>query len=526
MPDTTSPSPPSLPGRGLRILKRWVLRTLLFFVVAYVVLFAYFHTGTVNIARNYMAEHNARVAAIPESDRAWTHYRRAAIELEPLDVNGAGRSFGFARPGQAGWEDSKAYLIRNSPQIDIIRNASKCENLGVTFIPGGDKEIPSTSGEFAMPSAQATDSNPPLMMLGSQHFGKLRHFARLLQVHVRLAAEQGNADEAAEDVVSLMRMARQLRRERGELSHLMSFAVFAVAANSVAEVLANNPDLLTEESLERISNAVSDYAGSSRITIDFDGERDFTDDVIQRYFTDDGNGDGRVNAEGVANLSYAATGTHRPLSLQEHLFGPVTTFNLASRAEFQAQRDQILARAAEECATPGWARKTSPLLDLEKSFDAAPELQTKYAMLSILLPALRKAAGSVDRINQDIDTARALLAIARYRHRHGSYPSTLSSLDPDLLAQAPLDMFDGQPLRYTLREAWPLLYSVGSDRRDDGGSLPPPGMQPERAWQLPPLAEPIDWILFPPIETQDGYITSPGPWPADRRKPADAPDAR
>ncbi len=122
--------------------------------------------------------------------------------------------------------------------------------------------------------------------------------------------------------------------------------------------------------------------------------------------------------------------------------------------------------------------------------------------------------------------ADAAIAVARHRLRNGSYPTALAEIDPGLLPIAPTDMFDGQPLRYVLRDGWPVLYSVGSDRQDNGGTPPPGDEEPDRASHEPPFHQPIDWILFPPIETQDGYITSPGPWPADRRKPADAPDAR
>ena len=42
------------------------------------------------------------------------------------------------------------------------------------------------------------------------------------------------------------------------------------------------------------------------------------------------------------------------------------------------------------------------------------------------------------------------------------------------MAKVPLDFMDGQPLRYVLQKSGRfLLYSVGSDARDDGGDAIP-----------------------------------------------------
>lgn len=57
-----------------------------------------------------------------------------------------------------------------------------------------------------------------------------------------------------------------------------------------------------------------------------------------------------------------------------------------------------------------------------------------------------------------------------HRRRHGTYPDSLSKLTPHLLPTIPIDRFDGQPLKYRLTESGPILYSVGCDRTDDGGS--------------------------------------------------------
>ncbi len=71
------------------------------------------------------------------------------------------------------------------------------------------------------------------------------------------------------------------------------------------------------------------------------------------------------------------------------------------------------------------------------------------------------------------------IALERYQRRTGRYPASLRELPAELLAQWPHDWMDGQPLRYRLnRDSSYTLYSVGGDRRDDGGD--PSAIDPPR----------------------------------------------
>jgi hypothetical protein len=67
------------------------------------------------------------------------------------------------------------------------------------------------------------------------------------------------------------------------------------------------------------------------------------------------------------------------------------------------------------------------------------------------------------------------IALERYRVRHGSLPKSLAELAPDLVPAVPVDFIDGQPLRYQPQsDGHFVLYSVGLDGRDDGGTLAQP----------------------------------------------------
>lgn len=68
-----------------------------------------------------------------------------------------------------------------------------------------------------------------------------------------------------------------------------------------------------------------------------------------------------------------------------------------------------------------------------------------------------------------------VLALERYRGKHGAYPATLAPLAPEFLKAVPVDFMDGQPLRYRLTvDGQFVLYSVGLDCVDDGGMMSDP----------------------------------------------------
>jgi hypothetical protein len=75
------------------------------------------------------------------------------------------------------------------------------------------------------------------------------------------------------------------------------------------------------------------------------------------------------------------------------------------------------------------------------------------------------------RNKAELRSAVAALAAERYRLAEGHWPESLDVLVPLYLAGVPTDPFDGQPLRLKQLPEGLVIYSVGVDRTDDGGSV-------------------------------------------------------
>ncbi len=65
--------------------------------------------------------------------------------------------------------------------------------------------------------------------------------------------------------------------------------------------------------------------------------------------------------------------------------------------------------------------------------------------------------------------ARTGLACRLYKSRTGRYPESLEELVPGILTEVPIDPFTGKPLVYRREGEGFIVYSLGSNQKDDGG---------------------------------------------------------
>jgi hypothetical protein len=119
---------------------------------------------------------------------------------------------------------------------------------------------------------------------------------------------------------------------------------------------------------------------------------------------------------------------------------------------------QEATRVPYHDAPPGWWRQESEVL-----------MSRSGVLTRILIPAVnkyRQAAAEGDAARR---LAQAAVALTAYRATKGSYPDKLDVLAPDYLLQAPIDPFDGKPLRLKADGKAAVVYSVGPDGFDDNG---------------------------------------------------------
>ncbi len=69
-----------------------------------------------------------------------------------------------------------------------------------------------------------------------------------------------------------------------------------------------------------------------------------------------------------------------------------------------------------------------------------------------------------------LDLIRIEVALYRFKVRRGTFPVILAELQPQFIASVPMDGFGGKPFKYSARGRGFLLYSIGPDFVDNGGT--------------------------------------------------------
>jgi hypothetical protein len=109
----------------------------------------------------------------------------------------------------------------------------------------------------------------------------------------------------------------------------------------------------------------------------------------------------------------------------------------------------------------------------------------------MLMPKLSATIDESCKLETGRSLTLAAIALRRHELRHGRAAPSLEALVPEFLPEVPVDLMDGQPLRYRpAGDGTFLLYSVGTDETDDGGSAEPSGDKRD----LPSLWDGRDWV--------------------------------
>jgi hypothetical protein len=280
--------------------------------------------------------------------------------------------------------------------------------------------------------------------IGTQmyHVSDLRNGSRLLKLEAVLHAENNKSRLAARSVTSIFGIAHSLAEEHVLISHLVRTACQGLAISSLERII--NRTEFADERLAELGQAVADVEGIAAMSRVFIGERCRKINVFKD-----------------------------PTSLNPDLIGikilPVPILELY-KALGLADMDAIIYLDFMN----DYIETTQ--LPLHRRQRAAATVEAKLEATSkahILLHEFMLGFSRVITVDlrniAQLRTARVGLAIQRYRLATGNLPDTLVDLVPKYLDAVPEDPFDGRTLRYEKLETGFVVYSVGEDRRDDGG---------------------------------------------------------
>lgn len=469
------------------------------------------------LKQNYWHTLNAAALRVPPAERAAPRYDALEGRLPKSAVL---RDYEDLRPGDPNWPSAVTYCASQRDLVDEIRAIAALPQLGAVLRSALEAR------EQAL-AVELPDENPPAVMLILPGFANQRAAAKLLALDARVSASQGDGARAAADLQALLGIARQTQDAPLLIGSLIHMSVAGLASTTLGEVLYDNPSALSDADLIAFAHALAALTPEGRFSLDFGAERACFHDLVQRIFTDEGNGNGVIRPDEL--LRWQVTTEPTPSGNQSSTLAPglmLAPF-LASRAATTAEYDAIMTQYEREAALPLWERHASAAESRIQALSRNLVARLRYLPVTVFIPALTNAMNLAERGTQTRDATLVAIALELYRREHGDWPPTLDALTPRLLPVVPRDRFDGKPLKYRVVEGHPVLYSVGSDRDDDDGRLPeaspkakrPSARNREACEWIPPeqLIGPNgkreavdgDWILWPlPREEQQRQTAS------------------
>ena len=242
-------------------------------------------------------------------------------------------------------------------------------------------------------------------------------------------------------------------------------------------------------------------------------ERMYFLDAVQRLYTDDGHGDGHATLDGWRTLDKtigAMPGNRvetKPLeSPAGHIGGgtelastvPMLT---ASRADVVAMYYRLMDQQEANLRLPARQVNINRVRSELDTLSASPVDRMRYGFLIETMPIISWTQTQTERYLGLRDGTEVGIALELFRRRHGTYPTRLDELVPEFLPSVPPTASPESRSNIRLADGKPIVYSVGADRIDDGGTPPPEDLSHTKAasWggdSVNPAKG--DWLLFAP----------------------------
>lgn len=515
------------------------------FLLSYAGMAAYFKAGQANPSHDYTADLNEPALSVSPEDAAWPIYRPVFTKFG-FSEGGDGK-FGeiFVKSDQppdklaspedgAAWTTAINKLDESAELLNAFRAARAKSFLGLplyadksrysdedfTALFPKQKRIQNTPESGSQMTDAEKITNQSMISILLPHYQVFRTATRVLVVDTRWAIEQNDFERATQNVESIFGFSRQMGNELVVVGDLIAFAIQGIGFGLIDELLPKHLDQLSDEQLARIQTAITNSNPAEML--DLKGEKYMALDIFQRCFTDDGNGDGRITANGYQLIREFDTifgnqnqkqdsklaGLSNEIADGWEIFSaPFAVMQFPSRKQVEAEYLSLLEENERELKKPYYAATSLKSKDPEES-DSNP-------FLKALFPAMQQVATGMFRAKGQQEATAAAIAIYRFQKKAGKLPKTLNDLSGTYLKELPIDQFDGQPLRYQQKDDGFILYSIGSDRTDNSGKrklisanssnedLPKDRPEPTGHFQMFGEETGFDWVLWPRMSKSD-----------------------
>jgi len=283
------------------------------------------------------------------------------------------------------------------------------------------------------------------------YLSDIRRGAKLLQLKAALHADSAEPELAARSITLTFGLARSLSREPILVSQLVRIACQGLAVSALEHIV--NRTEFTGEQLVELSRTLANAEDHSTMFRAFAGERCVGVSIFKtpaaqifQVLDEMGKRPPRLGVLGTALYKFTGLADMDAITYLDLMEDYIETTQLPTH-----QRRSAVGAIGAKIGT-------------------IPKI---HILLRTFMPSFSRVATIDIRAIAQLRTARAALAIERYRLATGNLPGTLADLLPTYFDAVPKDPFDDKDLRYKKLETGFVVYSIGEDGNDDGGKERP-----------------------------------------------------
>jgi hypothetical protein len=299
-----------------------------------------------------------------------------------------------------------------------------------------------------------------------EEYKALREFARLLRAEALQRKRKGDVDGALESCQTILKLCRHMDDEPYLFAFLVQKTIFSIGVVTLWEGVLSDADA-SATAYRAVLAELRAWDIDRAFVRALKGEQVFTNEMYEWL---------RSETQKLRN----------PFSLWQTVVGEKSVdlmFLLSPRNWFaenqllmlqfhrqlisvaqkgvpydRQQVRQLIAEFKRKCRK-GW---TVTLGKREISWGRYPLAEVSIDTYDPLLDRVTDTH-ALQRVTE------VALALRLYRKEHGRYPEDLQALAPKFLPSVPSDPYDSKPLRYRKLQKGFKVWSVGGNRKDDGG---------------------------------------------------------
>jgi hypothetical protein len=294
---------------------------------------------------------------------------------------------------------------------------------------------------------QSPDFQVPEYQFGnaSDYLSDWKELAQLANVRIYATFKAGQEREAFAKAFDLIRLANRMQAGNGPiLDYLVGTAVKNIALTTVRNLTISTllrPEELTTLAIELPRGAENFGALSNALKVEYQAQKQYAVDLREGKIT---------GASGVSSVGMRL----------------LPIFNIHRTQNKYAEHTRKLLQALPHPYLIGQPTVTNARPGMTRMVLSGNVVgEVIYHMTT---PAIDGVVRQKSAEHLQIQASATMLALKAYQLTYGRRPAELKELVPQFLPALPVDDFDGKPLRYHAEKK--LLYSVGKDGKDDGGT--------------------------------------------------------